>query len=116
MKFLGKHYAISDIHGMYGSYVEAIKRLNCNDTLYILGDVIDRGHGGFDIIQDIMKRQEKNPKIILLLGNHEILFLLSIMIIEKYNLSKEDILNIIQKICTCNATKRHKPDRKYEKR
>ena len=42
-QMLGKTYAISDIHGMYGSYMEAIKNLKENDTLFVIGDAIDRG-------------------------------------------------------------------------
>ncbi len=42
----GKTYVIGDIHGMYGSYIEIMKRMTSKDHLIILGDVIDRGTGG----------------------------------------------------------------------
>lgn len=63
------NYAISDIHGYYEKYAELLEkiRFSDNDTLYILGDVIDRGKEGIRIIGDIMKRQ--NVK--MLMGNHE---------------------------------------------
>ena len=38
-----------------------------NDRLYIIGDVIDRGSDGIQILQDIMTRQN----IVMTLGNHE---------------------------------------------
>ncbi len=74
----GKTYAIGDIHGMYGSYIDIMKKMTPNDHLIILGDVIDRGTGGIQIIQDIMKRKQDrqhNPEITFLLGNHEMQFL-----------------------------------------
>ena len=49
-----KTYVCSDIHGMYGSYCDAIKKIKDNDRLYILGDVIDRGAYGIKILQDII--------------------------------------------------------------
>lgn len=93
----GKNYAISDIHGMYGSYMEAINTLNENDTLFIIGDVIDRGKNGIKILQDIIQRQKEGtkPPIIFFLGNHEIQMLESIDIIKRYNLNNEQI----EKIC-----------------
>lgn len=84
----GKHYVISDIHGMYGSYMEVMRRLTPDDTLYILGDVIDRGTEGIKIIQDIMKRQanpESNPQITFLLGNHELQFIDTLKAISEHN-------------------------------
>lgn len=97
----GKNYAISDIHGKYGSYMEAIKKLNNKDHLYIIGDVIDRGEGGIKIIQDIIQRQsdpENNPEITFLLGNHEMQFLDVLYTIASYkniNLTYEDVWNSI---------------------
>ncbi|MCI8309669.1 MAG: hypothetical protein HFJ45_05700 [Clostridia bacterium] len=94
----GKTYVIGDIHGMYGSYVDVMKKMNKNDHLVILGDVIDRGTGGIQILQDIMKRKQdskNNPKITFLLGNHEMQFLENIDIMMKHGLNKEDITNII---------------------
>ena len=94
----GKHYVISDIHGKYGSYCDVIKKLSKNDYLYILGDVIDRGDGGVQIIQDIMKRQQnpdQNPKITFLLGNHELMLMQTVAIMQKYQLHKDDLITIM---------------------
>lgn len=62
-------YVMSDIHGQYKLFLKMLKTIHfCeSDTLYVLGDVIDRGPDGIDCLQDIMKR--KNIKMIL--GNHE---------------------------------------------
>ena len=62
-------YAVSDIHGCYGKYVELLRRLDLkdSDTLYVLGDMIDRGPDGLKILLDMSMR----PNIVPFLGNHE---------------------------------------------
>lgn len=64
---------MSDLHGCYDEYRTMLEKinLNCNDKLYILGDVIDRGEGGIKILLDMMTR----PNIIPLRGNHELMAL-----------------------------------------
>lgn len=62
-------YVMSDIHGHYDKYIEALNRINFTkeDTLYIIGDMLDRGEDGIKILQDIMGKEN----IVPLLGNHE---------------------------------------------
>ena len=62
-------YAVSDIHGCYDKYVDLLHKIGFgpNDTLYVLGDVIDRGPDGFKILLDMARR----PNVINLMGNHE---------------------------------------------
>lgn len=62
-------YACSDVHGRYDKYLEMIDKIGLgkDDTLYVLGDVIDRGEHGIKILSDIMGRE--NVKFIM--GNHE---------------------------------------------
>ena len=38
-------YVISDIHGEYEKFMELLEEIELeeNDTLYVLGDVLDRG-------------------------------------------------------------------------
>lgn len=79
----GKHYVMGDLHGMYGTYMDAVNSINDEDTLYILGDVIDNGPHGIKIIQDIMKR----PNVKLILGNHEWEFMKCYEIMKEYDLS-----------------------------
>lgn len=66
-------YVCSDIHGNYEKYKEMIDTINLkeNDTLFILGDMIDRGKDGIKILLDMMYRSN----IIGLLGNHEVVAL-----------------------------------------
>ena len=62
-------YVTSDIHGCYDQYLRLIQRLELkeDDTLYILGDIVDRGDGGIEIIKDVMKRKN----VVCLRGNHD---------------------------------------------
>ena len=66
-------YVMSDIHGnerRFRSVMEQI-RLRPEDTLYVLGDVIDRYPGGIRILRKLMAM----PNAKLLLGNHEYMML-----------------------------------------
>lgn len=62
-------YVLSDIHGLQDRFVAMLELIQFQkeDTLYILGDVIDRGPDGIALLQRI--RKEAN--MILLMGNHE---------------------------------------------
>ena len=62
-------YCISDIHGEIDKFHAMLELIQFSetDTLYVLGDVIDRYPGGVDILLEIM--QSKN--IIMIKGNHE---------------------------------------------
>ena len=45
-------YAVSDLHGCYDKYTKLLERLNMTseDSLYILGDIVDRGSDGIKIV------------------------------------------------------------------
>lgn len=64
---MAKHYAISDIHGMYDVYEQVCNMLQPNDVVYFLGDAGDRGYDCFHCIKDIYE----NPQWIYMKGNHE---------------------------------------------
>lgn len=62
-------YVMSDIHGNahnFNSIMQQIK-LQPDDTLYVLGDVIDRYPDGIKILRTLMSM----PNVKMLLGNHE---------------------------------------------
>ncbi len=67
------NYVMSDIHGEQDRYARILQEIQFSpdDTLYIIGDVIDRFPFGVDILRDIMAR----PNIQLILGNHELMCL-----------------------------------------
>ena len=62
-------YCMSDIHGELDKFERMLDLIHFSDEdhLYILGDVIDRGALGVDILRRIM--EESN--MTMLLGNHE---------------------------------------------
>lgn len=90
---IGKHYVIGDLHGMYGTYLDAINSINDEDTLYVLGDVIDFGPRGIKILQDMMKR----PNIRLILGDHEWNLMRCYDIMKKYDLSVQEFVYYTRK-------------------
>lgn len=62
-------YIMSDIHGLFRPFIRMLKHINFHDsdTLYILGDVIDRGTGGVAMLNYCKSKEN----IHLLKGNHE---------------------------------------------
>lgn len=66
-------YVISDIHGNKTAWENIKKKINLqfDDTLYILGDVVDRGEYGIEILQEIMNSSNMQ----MILGNHEYMML-----------------------------------------
>ncbi len=62
-------YCISDIHGCYAEYLKALEliKFNDDDTLYVLGDCVDRGPEPMELLLDMMSR----PNVIPLCGNHD---------------------------------------------
>lgn len=81
-------YVMSDIHGAYEKYKKMLEliRFFAEDELYILGDVIDRGEGGIDILLDVMQR----PNVHVLMGNHEDMAAVQF----QYELRPESIKNL----------------------
>lgn len=76
---------MSDIHGMYDKYIEMMDLIDLKetDTLYILGDIIDRGVNSMKILQDMMKRSN----VFGIFGNHEL------MMADCFNIITQEITN-----------------------
>lgn len=74
-------YVMSDLHGCYEQYMQMLEkiRLNNDDLLYILGDVVDRGDDGIKILLDMMQRSNVVP----MLGNHEYM---AYSVLKKFNI------------------------------
>ena len=66
-------YVISDIHGEYDKFIELLDKIKLkdDDTLYILGDILDKGPHPIKTILKIMEM----PNVICLVGNHELMAL-----------------------------------------
>lgn len=62
-------YVMSDIHGYYKAFKKMLEKINFTeeDTLYIIGDLIDRGPKNLEIVDYCRSRDN----IIVLKGNHE---------------------------------------------
>ena len=63
------HYAIADIHGCRDELMMLLDRIRFSDsdTLYVLGDTIDRGPDPAGVLRELSLM----PNAVLVLGNHE---------------------------------------------
>ena len=76
-----RKFIISDIHGngnLYYSVISYLENISSKEdvTLYINGDLIDRGFESGEILLDVINRinnKDKKFKIIYLAGNHELM-------------------------------------------
>jgi len=64
-------YVMGDIHGCYAQYRQLLETIGLgdSDTLYVLGDVVDRGPEPARVLKDMALRLNVIP----LLGNHDYL-------------------------------------------
>ena len=62
-------YCCSDLHGCFDEFIGLLKKINfsSNDTMYVLGDNIDRGPKPVELLKYIYE----HDNIISLMGNHE---------------------------------------------
>lgn len=62
-------YAISDLHGEREKFKQLLQKINFSeqDTLYLLGDIVDRGPDPVGLLLDLMTYEN----IIPLVGNHD---------------------------------------------
>lgn len=67
------HYVTADLHGERERFHRLMQLIGFSgeDTLYIIGDVIDRGPDGIALLHEILQ----TPNIVLLMGNHEYMML-----------------------------------------
>ena len=64
-------YCVYDIHGEYEKYLALLSKIpfSENDTLYVIGSMIDRGSQPLALVRDIMRR----PNVIAPAGSHDVL-------------------------------------------
>ena len=62
-------YVMADIHGCYEQYRRMLDKINFkdSDTLYVLGDVVDRGEQPMKVLHDMSMRANVYP----VMGNHD---------------------------------------------
>lgn len=65
-------YVVSDIHGCLNTLKKLLEKAHFNenlDTLYILGDIVDRGPHIWELYEWVKSRYGKN--VFMIMGNHE---------------------------------------------
>ena len=69
----GTEHFLTDIHGEYDAFEELLAKISFGDedTLYILGDVLDRGPNPIKVMRKLMTM----PNAICIAGNHEVMAL-----------------------------------------
>lgn len=84
-------YVISDIHGEYDKFLELLDKIKLKetDTLYVLGDVLDRGPHPIKTLRKLMDM----PNVICMVGNHELMALecLELLMKEITDMSIEEL-------------------------
>jgi serine/threonine protein phosphatase 1 len=102
----GRRFVISDIHGCKRTFKKLLKKIEFSpsDTLYIIGDMINRGNNSSGVLNHIIKLRELGYKINPIRGNHEQM-LLDVYLNEKENIhsflrfyKSADLLNTKGKI------------------
>ena len=74
-------YVMSDIHGEYEKFMEVLEKINLSDsdTLYVLGDILDRGPHPIQVMQKLMSMENA----VCLVGNHELMALDCLEFLQK---------------------------------
>ena len=88
-------YAIGDIQGCYKQFMQLLDDIGFNvskDTLYLVGDLVNRGSESLDVLKWVYKNQDS---IINVLGNHDIYLLARYMGVRSADKDEtiQDILN-----------------------
>ncbi|MDQ5921999.1 MAG: hypothetical protein QG673_2058 [Pseudomonadota bacterium] len=68
-------YVIGDIQGCHEEFMQLLSKINFNpstDTLYLVGDLVNRGPQSLKVLQWIYKHQDS---LVTVLGNHDIFLL-----------------------------------------
>lgn len=71
---MSSKWVIADVHGCFKTLKALMEDKICpspTDTLYFLGDYIDRGPQSKEVIDYIRELQRSNMHIVALMGNHE---------------------------------------------
>ena len=84
-------FVVSDIHGSFDAYRRILSEIafKSTDTLYVLGDVVDRGPDGIKILLDMMGR----PNVVPILGNHELMMAVSLKFLTR-EITEESVSNL----------------------
>ncbi|MGB0929378.1 MAG: metallophosphoesterase [Chitinophagales bacterium] len=73
----GRRIAIGDIHGCVNTLQALIEKINLKkeDTLFLLGDLIDKGLYSKQVVNFVLQLKKENFNVLVVKGNHEESFL-----------------------------------------
>jgi serine/threonine protein phosphatase 1 len=85
-----RRFVIGDIHGCYKTFAVLLNQLDLQktDTLFLLGDYIDRGPNSKGVLDRIMTMQAEGYDLRPLRGNHEQMLLDALVAPEAFTLWK----------------------------
>lgn len=66
------HYAIGDLQGCYTEFIKLLNHIEFNhgtDTLWLVGDIVNRGHDSLACLQFCMQHESS---VQMVLGNHDL--------------------------------------------
>lgn len=66
------HYAIGDVHGCFDELIALLEKINFNhgcDTLWLTGDIVNRGPKSLETLQFVMQHESSVHTV---LGNHDL--------------------------------------------
>ena len=104
-------YVIGDVQGCYDELTLLLQKIEfnpVNDSLYFLGDLINRGPKSLEVLNFCLQHRES---VTTILGNHDI-YLLYLISNRKQNYDLQDVLDapnldaIYQKIITKHFKKK----------
>jgi serine/threonine protein phosphatase 1 len=75
---MSKIFAIGDIHGCLEKLEELMGKIGIDrekDTLVFIGDYIDRGKSGKEVVDYVIRLQNEYKNMVCILGNHEQMFM-----------------------------------------
>lgn len=75
-----KTYVISDVHSHFGVFERFLNDINPEDKVFFLGDAIDKGPDGIEVLKYIMD----NPRIQMVMGNHELMMIQYLHALDVY--------------------------------
>ena len=86
-------WVVGDIHGCYDDFMKLLnnKEIKTEDTIILIGDIVDRGPDSYKMIKWAMNNITENGKYQMILGNHEDELIWGYQITLDWNKNKEFI-------------------------
>ena len=107
-------FAISDIHGCVKTFIALVEQvivLKKEDTLFLLGDYIDRGPDSKGVIDYIFQLKEAGFKLVTLRGNHEQMLLEGL--VDEAGFNRFNVNGGDKSLLSFGVSKVNEMDKKY---